>query len=223
MTGDTPRKHFSDRHEAGRRLAEALRDRLKPKGVVLGLPRGGVVVASAMAQFLQLPSDVYVVRKLRAPLNQEFAIGAVAEDGPAYVDRAIVESLAIREAYLVKEEAAQRAEILRQVRLYRGGRLLTSITGRQAVVVDDGIATGATVRTAVLGLRRHDPSEVIVAAPVSSPVALRQLSHEADEVLTLLSPNDFWAVGQYYRHFDQVTDEEVAAAVAAGTVHGSSS
>jgi putative phosphoribosyl transferase len=207
---------FADRREAGARLAAAFRQRFRGDAVFLGLPRGGVMVADALARELARPIDVYIVRKLRAPMNPEFALGAVAEDGAAFVDGEIVGGLHIDEEFLQREEAGQRAEMARQVALYRGGRPITPLAGMQAVVVDDGIATGATVRAAVRGVRAHRPAEVLVAAPVASPAAVSVLRDEADDVCTVLTPRDFWAVGQYYSDFDQVTDEQVTAVVRNG-------
>lgn len=209
----SPDRQFYDRRDAGTLVAEAFRDRLNPDALVLGLPRGGVVVASALAETLDLTLDVDVVRKLRAQSHPEFAIGAIAEDGQPYVDVTAVRKLSIGGVYLQDEEARQRSEIRRQVELYRQGRPVTSPTGRHVVVVDDGIATGATVHAAVLGLRHHEPASVVVAVPVASIAAVRLLSADTDQILALSTPGDFWAVGQYYQNFEQVADEEVAAAV----------
>jgi predicted phosphoribosyltransferase len=202
---------FDDREDAGRRLAGALAVRLNDEVVVLGLPRGGAIVAGAFARALGNRLDVYVVRKLRAPSNPEFAIGAVAEDGSPYLDRALVDSMNVSEEYLAREEASQRTEIRRQMSVYRGTRPLVPVKGLAVAIVDDGIATGSTVQAAVLGVRTHDPARIIVVTPVASPAAIARLRTQADEVLTILAPADFWAVGEYYHRFDQVADDEVAS------------
>lgn len=214
LTRDVPLPGtFDDRAYAGRRLADAVGDRFNSDVVVLGLPRGGVIVAGAFARAVGAQLDVYVVRKLRAPANPEFAVGGVAEDGPACLDRELVNSLNVSEAYLTREEVSQRAEIERQISAYRGTRPLVAVGGLTVAIVDDGIATGATVQAAILGIRSHHPARITVVTPVASPSALARLRGYADEVLTILAPADFWAVGEYYRRFEQVTDEEVARAI----------
>lgn len=202
---------FNDRESAGQQLARALEGHTGPGALVLGLPRGGVVVAEVVARQLGLRLGVYVVRKLRAPGNPEFAVGALAEDGPPLLDESIVRSLGIADDYVNEEVNAQRREIERQVHLYRGGRPIEDIAGNEVVVVDDGIATGATVRAAVLGVRHQQPSRVVVAAPVCSTRAVELLSEDSDEVVVVEAPEDFWAVGQFYRHFDQVDDATVVS------------
>lgn len=205
---------FAHRTDAGDQLASGLKGRLSDDAVVLGLPRGGVVVAAAIARSLGLDLDVYVVRKLRAPDNPEFAIGALAEDGPPLIEDDIVRRLRIPGEYVAREIEAERAEIRRQVETYRRARPLPPLSNREVAVVDDGIATGSTVNAALIGLRLHHPSRLLVATPVSSPSGIELLSRLSDEVIALEAPDDFWAVGQFYASFDQVTDGEVVEALA---------
>jgi putative phosphoribosyl transferase len=205
---------FADRRHAGASLAAAFSGRIEADAVVLGLPRGGVIVAAALAQALDLDLDVYVARKLRAPINQELAIGAVAEDGPTWIDKVAARSLAIGLDYLEREEQFQRAEIARQVRAYRGERQLTELARRQVVIADDGLATGATMLAVVRGVRYHSPRAVVAASPVSSRSSLAKLAGQCDDVLSLISPENFWAVGQFYSDFTQVSDQDVVVALA---------
>lgn len=200
---------FANRTEAGRRLAEALRDRHAPDALVLGVPRGGVVVASEVAGVLGLELDVVVVRKLGAPGQPEYAIGAVDEEGhvvgaTSFPDQTYVRTAAIRE----------REEIARRLAAYRGDRPPATIAGREVLLVDDGVATGFTVRAAVESTRRRGAGRVVVAAPVASPQAAATLRREADEVVTLEEPPDFYAVGQFYRDFTQTSDAEVVRLLA---------
>jgi predicted phosphoribosyltransferase len=203
---------FADRYDAGRRLAAAvayLRDR---RPFVLAIPRGGVVVARQVSDVLQAPIVVIVPRKLRAPFNPEMAIGAVAEGGAVYVDEEIARG--IDRAYLDEEIAAQRMEIIRRVQVYRAGRSLPDLSGRVAIVVDDGIATGATLVAALRAARQLAPVELIAAVPVAPPEGVARLAKEADEVVCLSAPVVFHAVGQFYEDFRQVEDHEVVALLA---------
>lgn len=196
---------FDDRAEAGERLAEALRDRVGSDALVLGVPRGGVVVAAHVARSLGLALDVLVVRKLGAPGNPEYAIGAVDEDG-----RIVGGSSAIASAEYVEEAAREgREEIARRLGTYRRGRGPLSVEGREVVLVDDGIATGMTLLAALESLRRRGAGRIVVATPVAAPQAAERIRSKADELVTLLEPPGFAAVGQFYRTFDQTTDAEV--------------
>ncbi len=203
---------FRDRADAGRKLAEALSD-LKgdPDVVVLGIPRGGVEVAAEVAQALGAPLDVAVTRKLGAPGNPELAIGAVGSDGSVVLDEETIEALRVGEEYLEREIARQMEEVKRRSRLYRGDRPPIPLEGKRVVVVDDGLATGATMLATVRTLRGSNPKEIIVAVPVASPEAVLRLQNEADRVISLMTPAYFWAVGMFYEDFTQVSDEEVQA------------
>ncbi|RJQ07651.1 MAG: phosphoribosyltransferase [Bacillota bacterium] len=200
---------FNDRRDAGRRLAKRLADLQLPKPVVQGVPRGGVVVAYEVSRGLKAPLDVVISRKIGAPSNPELAVGAVAQDGTVVVDEALVRAMGVPEEYLEEEAARQREEIVRRLSRYRGGRPPVKVKGSTVIVVDDGIATGATVLAALRGLRSEDPERLILAVPVAPPDTLQRLSAEADEVICLATPEPFYAVGQFYRHFEQTSDEEV--------------
>jgi len=196
---------FRDRTEAGERLAAELRGRVPADALVLAVPRGGVVVAAEVARALGLELDLVVVRKIGAPGNPEYAIGAVDEDGRVIGGRTTYADA----EYIARAAEAGRAEIARRLESYRGERPAARIAGRVVVVVDDGIATGMTLLSAVESLRRRDAARIIVAAPVASVPAARDLDRAADEVVVLEEPPDFYAVGQFYRFFDQTPDAEV--------------
>jgi putative phosphoribosyl transferase len=209
---------FADRTEAGARLAEALRH-LGPNAVVLAIPRGGVIVGEVIARDLGVPLDVVVPRKVGAPGNPELAIGAVAP-GIRVLDPRMVHALGVSEPYLEREIATQEAEIERRQHAYRGGRPPQPVAGRVAVIVDDGVATGSTAVAALRWARAQGRAErVVLAVPVAPPQTLERLGTEADEVVVLETPQPFLAVGEWYRDFDQTTDEQVVSALAraAGT------
>jgi predicted phosphoribosyltransferase len=199
---------FTDRRDAGRQLAAALeRYRGAPDVVVLGVPRGGVIVAAEVARELELPLDIVVTRKIGAPGNPEYAVAAVDGDGvvlAGYVD-------GLPDGYLGRAALAEKAEIARRLRDYRGGREALALRGMAAIVVDDGIATGLTLRAAIAYLRRHGAARVVIAAPVAAPDSAARLRSEADDVVTLAEPAGFSAVGQFYERFDQTSDAEVQA------------
>ncbi len=196
---------FDDRADAGRRLAEALRPRLAPGDMALGVPRGGVVVAAEVACVCGCELDVVVVHKIGAPGNPEYAVGAVDDAG------IVLGGSEVDSAYLERAVVETRAEIERRVVAYRGTRPAPVVSGRVCAVVDDGIATGHTLLAAVESLRRRGARRIIVAAPVAAPATVTRLESVADEVVVLEAPDDFAAVGQFYRRFDQTTDREVVA------------
>lgn len=201
---------FIDRTEAGERLADALAGRVRKGALVLGVPRGGVVVAAEVARALALDLDVVVVRKIGAPGSPEYAIGAVDEDGNVIG----ASRWTLDDGYLERAAVAGRAEIARRLATYRGDRPPRAIVDRDVVVVDDGIATGMTLLAAVESLRRRGARSITVAAPVASPRAVRDLQRVADDVIVLESPQGFSAVGQFYRHFGQTPDAEVVRVLA---------
>ena len=210
---------FADRVEAGERLGEALRDRLGgANAVVLAIPRGGVIVGEAAARALDAPLDVVVPRKIGAPGNPELAIGAVAP-GIRVLDPRMVGGLGVSDAYLDREIAAQEAEIERRQQTYRQGRPPQPVRGRVAIVVDDGVATGSTAVAALRWARAQGAERVVLAVPVAPPQSLDRLRAEADEVVALETPSPFFAVGEWYRDFDQTPDRQVVDALArsAGT------
>jgi putative phosphoribosyl transferase len=209
---------FADRPEAGERLGEALRPFAGSDAVVLAIPRGGVIVGEAAARALDAPLDVVVPRKIGAPGNPELAIGAVAP-GIRVLDRRMVRGLGVTDAYLDREIAAQEAEIERRQHAYRQGRPPQPVSGRVAIVIDDGVATGSTAVAALRWAREQGAERVVLAVPVAPPQSLDRLRAEADDVVVLETPSPFFAVGEWYRDFDQTTDRQVMDALArsAGT------
>ncbi len=203
--------YFRDRREAGAKLAEALSRYVGQKGVVLGLPRGGVVVGYEIARHLKMPLDVVIVRKIGAPENPEYALGAVAENGEVLLDHEAVRMFGVPRSYLQREIDRQKEEIERRKQLYRGGRSLRPLAGLLVIVVDDGIATGFTMKASLRAIRAEGPRKLVMAVPVAPPESFKSLEAEADEAICLHQPYPFFAVGQFYRDFAQVTDEEVIA------------
>jgi putative phosphoribosyl transferase len=202
---------FDDRHDAGRRLAARLLSFRDEAPAVLALPRGGVPVGYEIARALAAPLDVIVVRKLGAPDEPELGIGAVV-DGDAslgVLNESIMRSLGVSQEYLDAEIAMQLAEIRRRQALYRSGRARVPIAGRTAIVVDDGLATGSTMRAALRSVRRADPARLVLAVPVAPADVLSSFATEVDETVCLATPDPFDAVGLFYRDFTQTTDEEV--------------
>ena len=209
---------FTDRVAAGRALGQALHLRLSDaQPVVLGLPRGGVPVAAEVAAALHAPLDVLVVRKLGAPGRPELAIGAVASGGITVVDEALVRRLRVSEEHLRHVLAAEREELARRERAFRGEAGVLLLTGRVVVLVDDGLATGSSMQAAVEAVQAAGPDRVVVAVPVGSPEACARLAQTADEVVCLHAPARFGAVGAYYRDFAQTTDAEVQRLLAERT------
>jgi predicted phosphoribosyltransferase len=201
---------FADRAEAGRRLAERLNAYArKPGTLVLGLPRGGVVTAYEVAKALELPLDVFIVRKLGTPGQKELAMGAVASGGIRVLNREVTEALGLGQADIDAAAGEEQAEIHRRERLYRGGRPAPELEGKTVLLVDDGLATGSTMYAATLAIRRRHPAGVVVAVPVAPPEVCEEFRFTADEVVCLVTPDDFRAVGTWYRNFSQTTDEEV--------------
>ncbi|CNF71736.1 phosphoribosyltransferase [Mycobacterium tuberculosis] len=208
---ETVRLPYTDRAEAGRVLAE----RLVPLGlhgaVVLALPRGGVPVGYEVARRLGAPLDVLVTRKIGYPPQPELGVGAIAEGGSPVFDGALLDRLGLREEDLAATVAAERAELDRRVAAYRGGRRLPEVAGRPVVVVDDGLATGGTARAAVRAMRGRGPSRLVLAVPVGAAETVRSLAAEVDDAVVPAAPWEFHAVGQWYRDFEQLTDEDVTA------------
>jgi predicted phosphoribosyltransferase len=204
---------FTDRADAGRRLAERLRTELAPGTVVLGLPRGGVPVAYEVARVLGLALDVVVVRKLGLPAQPELAMGAVGE-GVRVLNETVLRRARVDAADLAAVEARERAEVERRTLALRAGRPAVSVDGRDVVIVDDGVATGATARAACEVVRARGARSVVLAAPVGPAAAPGALAGAADRVVLLHAPAEFGAVGQFYLDFGQTADEEVTALLA---------
>lgn len=201
---------FKDRHEAGMRLARKLAEYTHGGDIiVLGLPRGGVPVAYEVATALHAPLDVFVVRKLGAPHQEEFAIGAIASDGICVLDREAIAHLGITESRIASIIKLETLELERRDKLYRGSRPFPDLAGQVVIVVDDGLATGTTMRAAVEAIRVRHPARVIVAAPVASTSACAALREVADDCVCVACPEPFYGVGKWYDDFSQTTDHEV--------------
>jgi putative phosphoribosyl transferase len=203
---------FKDRRDAGIQLAERLTHyKDKDNLLVLALPRGGVVPGFEVAKALNAPLDVLIVRKIGFPGQPEFAIGAVAETGAVSMNRSIVERYNVSGDYIEEETARKKEEIARRVEMYRGGRSIEKLGGRTVILVDDGVATGATMKAGIAALKKEKIDKLVIALPVAPPSTADELGNMADEVICLETPEDFAAVGGYYYDFTQVTDDEVVA------------
>lgn len=202
---------FTDRHQAGKELAKRLLKFRNSKPVVLALPRGGVPVGFEVATALGAPLDLVLVRKIGAPDQSELAIGAIAdgEDPELVTDTQLIADLGVSQAYLDEAKSVALLELERRRRTYLGDRGPIAVAGHTAIMVDDGIATGATMLAAVHATKRRGPRRIVLAVPVASSDALARLRREVDEVVCLETPRDFFAVGQFYHQFHQLRDSEV--------------
>lgn len=201
---------FKDRKEAGKRLFEALTAyKNHDNAIVLGLPRGGVVVAHEVARKLNVPLDIIVPRKIGAPGYKEFAIGAIAQDGTGVFNDEIIKGYGISREYIDTEVRNEKAEAQRRLKVYRGKRPELNVKNKIVILVDDGIATGYTMLAALKFLKSQNPAKIIVAVPVASPHSLKEIEKEADQVVVLAAPPFFQAVGQFFEEFGQTTDDEV--------------
>jgi putative phosphoribosyl transferase len=208
---------FPNRAEAGRRLAERLTDyRGRSDAIVLGLPRGGVPVASEVAQRLGLPLDVFVVRKLGVPGFEELAMGAIASGDVVVLNDDVMRALPNSEAILESVRARETLELRRRETRYRQNRIVPDLRGRVVILVDDGLATGATMRAAAAALRKQQVAKIVVAVPVGAPETCREIELEVDEMVCPLRPEFFQGVGQFYEDFSQTSDEEVREILAKG-------
>jgi predicted phosphoribosyltransferase len=203
------RVRFRDRREAGAQLGRRLQQFAKSDVVVLALPRGGVPVAYEVAGALGAPLDVFLVRKLGLPGHPELAMGAIASGGVQVLNEDVLESIAVPQAAIDAVTRTEQLELDRRERTYRGGRPLVPIKGRMVILVDDGLATGSTMRAAVAAVRRLGPSRVVVAVPVGARQTCQRLLEVADEVVCAFTPEPFMAVGLWYHDFSQTTDAEV--------------
>ncbi len=202
---------FDNRVDAGRRLVERLQQHRGANAVVLAVPRGGVVVAYEVAASLGAPLDVIIPRKLGAPNQPELAIGAVAGDSIVVLDEKTMGYLGVPSAYVDAEVLRQREEIARRRKLYRDDKPFPSLEGKTVILVDDGIATGATITAAAREVRAHHPGKLVLAVPVAPPETVSRLSREVDDLVVLETPEPFFSVGSWYYQFDQTPDEQVMA------------
>ncbi|PYL65535.1 MAG: phosphoribosyl transferase [Verrucomicrobia bacterium] len=201
---------FSNRVEAGRLLAEKLEKYAGREDViVLGLPRGGVPVAYEVARRLHVPLDVFIVRKLGVPGFEELALGAIASGGVRVLNDDVVRALPNADELIASVTAKETAELERREQIYRDGRPAPELRGRVVILVDDGLATGATMRAAVAALRRREAAKIVVGVPVGAAETCREFETEVDETVCAITPEWFQAVGQYYEDFSQTSDEEV--------------
>lgn len=201
---------YQDRVDAGRQLARSLQEfKEDPEVTIIALPRGGVVLGYEIAKILNLPLDIISPRKIGAPFNPEFAIGAITETGEGIFSQDLIAHLHVSEKYI--QETIQREKTLARERLdlYRKSRPPRELSGRKIIIVDDGIATGSTMRAAIKTVRAERAKELIVALPVGPPDTVSRLKQEVDRLICLAVPSEFYAVGQFYKNFEQVSDQEV--------------
>jgi putative phosphoribosyl transferase len=200
---------FKDRHDAGKQLAQLLMPYSSPNNILIALPRGGVVVAFEIALMLHLPLDIVCPRKIGAPFNPEFAIGAITETGEAILSTEIIEELGIPSAYVQAAMEKEKKEAEWRLNNYRKKRPPRNVEGKIAILIDDGLATGATMRAAISTLKKERASKLIVAVPVAPRETAFKIKNTVDEFLCLTTPEIFFAVGQFYERFDQIKDDEV--------------
>ncbi len=200
---------FKDRQEAGELLARELAEFQGRRVVVLGIPRGGIIVARELARRLQADLDIVLAHKLRTPGQTELAMGSVSEDGRLFLNEEIVREMGIGEAYIQQEKARQMAEIRRRTDLFRRVSPKVPLAGRTVIITDDGVATGATTQAAFWAVRLEKPEKLIAALPVGPEDTISRLAEDVDEMICLRTPPFFAAVGQFYRRFEPVEDEEV--------------
>ncbi|MBI2869665.1 MAG: phosphoribosyltransferase [Chloroflexi bacterium] len=200
---------FRDRQEAGELLSLELSDYRGKRAVVLGIPRGGIVIARELARTLDADLDIMLSRKLRSPGHTELAMGSIAEDGAIFLNEGVIRELGVDQVYIQQEKERQLGEIARRCELIRRILPKVPLTGRIAILTDDGVATGATMQVALWSLRQESPRKLVVAVPVASEEAVNRLAGDADEVFCLRLPPFFFAVGQFYLRFNQVEDDDV--------------
>ena len=200
---------FTDRQEAGRLLGQALIHYAGTNAIVLGLPRGGVPVAAEVARMLDATLDVWVVRKLGVPFQPELGMGAIAEGPAAVLDRSIMRALGITQAQLVEVAHREMDEVHRRVERYRGDRPTPDLHAQTVIIVDDGIATGGTMRAAIRAVKKQRPAQLVVATPVATPGLVESLHDDVDEVVCLHTPENLYAIGLWYEDFRQVADARV--------------
>ncbi len=202
---------FKNRTDAGQKLAHILDDHDTEADIVLAIPRGGLPIGRVVADYLQIPLDIVSARKIGAPQNPELAVGAVASDGTVWLNETLIDELEIEDTYLEDQIEHQRQAALDKVKRYRGDRPLREYSGKTVLIVDDGVATGATTIACIRQIKNAGADRVVLAVPVAPPDTIETLQSEADEVICVESPPHFGAVGQFYESFEQVSDERAKA------------
>jgi predicted phosphoribosyltransferase len=200
---------FKDRREAGRLLANELKDYRSKRSVVLGIPRGGIIVAQELARALEADLDIVLAHKLRTPGHTELAMGSVAEDGRLFLNEEVIRELEVDDTFISQEKARQMAEIRRRTELFRHARPKVPLAGKTVIVTDDGVATGATTQAALWAVRLERPEKLIAALPVGPEDTIMRLAEDVDEMICLRTPPLFAAVGQFYIRFEPIEDEDV--------------
>lgn len=203
---------FEDRKAAGRQLYKAIKkemNRIKGKGIVLGMPRGGVIVAAEVAKGLDLPLDIIVARKIGSPMDPEVSIGAVAQDGTIFLNERHLSVIPVDRDYLVSESERQVREVRRLLKIYRREKPIPSFQGKHIILIDDGVATGFTIKAALSSLYKEKPITLTLAIPVAPKELVTELRMDVDLLISLATPSSFWTVGQYYRQLQPISDEEV--------------
>jgi len=204
-----PYRRFRNREEAAKDLAKELLKYQGKKTVILAIPRGGVILGYEIAKQLNALLDLIIPRKIGAPGNPELAIGAVTEDGTTIMNHLLVSKLSISQEYIELEKEQQIKEIKRRIKTYRDNCPPPNLEAKTIILVDDGIATGATMKAAIKSIRKQNPSTIVVATPVAPPNTIRDLKKEVDKLICLVSYEPFFAIGQFYEEFNQVSDDEV--------------
>jgi len=206
------KQRFRDRNEAGKLLANQLSHYSGQQDVlVLGLPRGGVPVAIEVARALGVPMDIFIVRKLGVPGREELAMGAIASGDVRVVNDRVAVRSGINERTVAQVLLREKQELKRREHTYRGDRPAPNIKGKTAILIDDGLATGSTMRAAIIGVRAHDPARVVVAVPIAAPEICAEIANEVDEIVCLRQPATLLGIGTWYEDFSQLSDEEVKA------------
>ena len=203
---------FKDRKDGGAQLAQSLLQyKDQPDTIVIGLPRGGVITAAEVAKKLNLPLDIMVPRKIGAPFNEELAVGAVTQDGDVVWNESILKTAHLEPSDLIDTIQKEKKESARRLLAYRGNKPILNLENKTVIIVDDGIATGATMRAAIASAKKQQAKKIVVATPVSTPETLQNIEQEVDDVVSVLMPTAFLGISAFYESFPQTTDEEVIA------------
>ncbi|MCF7799787.1 phosphoribosyltransferase [Candidatus Babeliales bacterium] len=201
---------FENREQAGELLSEKLKNYKDNKNaMIIGLARGGIVTAAAIAKNLNLPLDIMAPRKIGAPLNPELAIGAITQDGQAVLDKNLIDSMGITQSYIDKKIEKEKLEAQRRLKIYRAGKESLNLENKIVILVDDGIATGSTIKAATKSAKSQNAKNIIIAVPVAAKDIVEELKKEVDKVICIETPINFLAISMYYKYFGQTTDEEV--------------